>query len=211
MSNNGSGGPVALNPIVQYVMQVASAVAPAEERRDMSEQGTKVRRRHLLAKMDLRLTESEREALIDGTLESTRAVRAVRKWVATSIPMLILCGPVGTGKTVAIAEAGLRLGGGICLSPSRLYRETRREDSMAVFKSHFVALDDLGVEHLNGAWMEGFQDWLDMRRVLGRTLITTNLNPRAMQIRYGDRVWDRLRSDGVFVELSGKSMRKNAV
>jgi DNA replication protein DnaC len=211
MSSNGAGGPTALNSIVQYVLQIANSVGPAEERKEAAVQSSHVRRRQLLAKMDLRLTDGEREALIQGTLDPTRAVRAVRKWVPTSIPMLILCGSVGTGKTVAIAEAGLCLGGGLCLSPSRLYRETKREDSTAAIKSHFVALDDLGVEHLNGQWMEAFQDWLDMRRVLGRTLLTTNLNPRALQIRYGDRVWDRLRSDGVFVELSGTSMRKNAV
>jgi DNA replication protein DnaC len=205
-----------IGSIVEYVMRLAPKDGAVQEPEETVEEPNARRvflsRLRSIEKMDVRVSQHMREQVASGNVDPVRAIKAVRRWVQTSIPILVLCGSVGTGKTVAIAEAGAILGGGLCVSPTRLYRECRSENtSTAIYKSHLVALDDLGIEHLSGPFMEVFQDWIDMRRVFGRTLISTNLNPRALQLRYGDRVWDRLRSDGVLVELSGASMRKGAV
>lgn len=214
-SSNASA-PTSIGSIVEYVMRLAPKEGATEARIEPPEVPSTrkafLSRLRAIEKMDVRISEHMREQVAQGSIDPVRAVKAVRRWVQTSIPILVLCGSVGTGKTVAIAEAGAILGGGLCVSPTRLYRDCRSENtSTAIYKSHLVALDDLGVEHLSGPFMEIFQDWIDMRRVFGRTLISTNLTPRAIQLRYGDRVWDRLRSDGVLVELSGASMRKGAV
>lgn len=161
--------------------------------------------------MQVRISVAMQEQVAQGSIELTRPIRAVRRWLQTSIPMLMLCGSVGTGKSVAIAEAGALCKGGKCLSPMRLLREARKEESPWMYKTHMMALDDLGSEHTTPIFMEVLQEWIDMRSLYGRTLITTNLTPSAFALRYGDRVWDRVRSSGVVVEISGASLRKNAL
>lgn len=177
-------------------------------------------------------SDSEREIVGGGLREDTTPMRAVRRWLDSQIPALVLCGGVGTGKTVAAAAAvvaramaeadraesgGLR--GELCVSGCRAaelgvrsapYRDELSRVELVHLDAELFVLDDLGTEAKQDArFSEALFVLVDSRQtVRRRTLITTNLAPADIRPRYGDRVADRLNHIGRAVQCRGESLRR---
>ena len=81
-------------------------------------------------------------------------------------------------------------------------------------RERVIVIDDLGVEYLdkNGYFSHRLDELIDERYSNYRkTVITTNLNAKAFQTRYGARVADRIREGfkhgGAYVEIAMGSLR----
>ena len=76
-----------------------------------------------------------------------------------------------------------------------------------------LVVDDLGMEYddKHGAF-RSFVDGLVNARYAKElpTVITTNLPAADFKARYGERIADRIREAGRFVELAGESLRRRA-
>lgn len=172
------------------------------------------------------------EAILDGTIEATPAVVAVRSFCEDSVelPFLVLSGGVGTGKTVAaLAELVRR-------DPSEVayvhatelarryepWREDRERGVEAIdLGVRLLVLDDLGTERGDDPrFAEALGRIIDKRLGPGVTasgelyrrvtIITTNLAPKEIGPKYaaiGGRIADRFRGDARSVLLTGDSMR----
>lgn len=142
---------------------------------------------------------------------------------------LVLSGPKGVGKSFAAAwvvaqacpDANPRRRNGVWspdeaprwLSVSKLARIERYNTAvMEPFEQcSMLVIDDLGVEYLDahGSFLTTLDGLIDARYAGGlRTVITTNLTADAFKARYGERIADRIRETGEFVELAGKSLRR---
>lgn len=148
-----------------------------------------------------------------GELKLTSTKRTIALTGRESL--LVLGGPNGTGKTVG-ASWGLSRKGGMFVRAADLCRVSDDADNdpdrIAARKSLLV-VDDLGQEHVGGS--DFALSVID--RVLGArydsarpTIVTTNLNEKALEERYGDRLVDRLAEAGAFVPCAGKSLRRKA-
>ena len=81
-----------------------------------------------------------------------------------------------------------------------------------VFTSHFLCIDDLGVENESVQYGERrnvFVELIDSVEKKGKLLVvTTNLTPTEIEEKYGTRTIDRLYSCCTIVEFNGASLRK---
>jgi DNA replication protein DnaC len=85
-----------------------------------------------------------------------------------------------------------------------------RHPLTALERQRHLVIDDLGVEYgdKSGVWQSRIDALLDARyRDYRKTIITTNLDPKAIAERYGQRVGDRLREDTVWFRVPGRSRR----
>lgn len=131
--------------------------------------------------------------------------------------LLILAGKSGCGKTTAAAWWLWQFIHG-AVTPTRWPRFAHAGDLPRIDESHLLALrsaprlviDDLGMEYAdNKGFFEVVLDrMLDWRYAnLKPTVITTNLRAEQFKARYGERIADRIREAGNFVELSNESLR----
>lgn len=77
-----------------------------------------------------------------------------------------------------------------------------------------LAIDELGAEYLNDAYLSSLYALLDKRFASRRkTILVTNLDGPSLRQRYGagglERLLERLRTGGRFVGIDGESMRRN--
>lgn len=141
--------------------------------------------------------------------------------------VLVISGPVGTGKTVAsvfvidTAAPPLRYGRTWGAAP-RMFRQAsdlvalglyEKDDVRAALASAPVlVMDDLGAEYVDksGVYL-CFLDWLLDKRYggAGYTVLTTNLDASAFRAEYGERLYDRLRHRADWYDVAGKSLRGN--
>ncbi len=139
---------------------------------------------------------------------------------------LLLIGNVGTGKTClasAIANeiesrdysvlflSAFRFND-ICLKYHTSFDASRSDGLNALIETDLLVIDDLGTESLlKNVTLEYLYTVISERMNAGRhTLITTNLNEKALEARYGERVTSRLFSNRVCLTLglAGKDLRK---
>ena len=160
-------------------------------------------------------------AIADGRLEATKAVAEIEAFENERAILLVLSGPVGCGKTTAAGRwlIGARDRGTLITPKPRRFlpiaecaRLNRFSDEALIPIEHAKALvlDDLGAEYLDdkGALASLLESIIDARyRHVLPTVITTNLRSAAFKERYGERVADRIRECGEFVELQGGSLR----
>lgn len=194
----------------EYRAHVASEIARSRAEDDARSE--RARRRMVAQRVASRMPPETLEALVNGTLENTRALEAVSKWMGSQKAFCLLLGGTGVGKTVAAMYAFVARGGefvrssdlGPALDPWKGDREMDRVRA----NSHGVfVLDDLGIERADDArWAVCFDDLVDARQGL-RTVITSNLTPQQIAERYSERARDRIRASCVVVTLTGKSMR----
>ena len=133
---------------------------------------------------------------------------------------LLICGPVGTGKSHMVAavaievyKAGL-VSRVIWRDAGRFIRslapdvESRRGNLRDYLTENLLVIDDLGGEYRTD-WSTGlFEEVISGRYDRQRpTIVTTNLAPDEIQKGYGDRLWDRLRDVNSVVVLAGESYR----
>lgn len=153
------------------------------------------------------------ELLSRGAPTMTEAVAALD----VDRALLILAGKSGCGKTTAASWWLWQLIHGPVL-PNRWPRFVPAGDLPRIDEGQLLGLrtaprlviDDLGMEYAdNKGFFEVVLDrLLDYRYAnLKPTLITTNLRAEQFRARYGERIADRIREAGSFIELSNPSMR----
>lgn len=150
--------------------------------------------------------------VVDGELDETKAIAAVRAAIRRAEWLTVLAGRPGVGKTTAAVDWLHRRGGGRFITAPELQEmglfdaRGRRE----LVHAPAVVIDDLGAEYFDagGAFASQLDAVINHRYAEVRpTLITTNLPSKDFRARYGVRVIDRIREAGRFVELAGKSLR----
>lgn len=162
----------------------------------------------------VRLDPKARKAVLTGTVDETVPVKHVEAWLAGDERGLVLCGGVGSGKTVAAAVALTRVPGACVQSrdlPQRLDPwgdEAGRYSKLDPMTKGLVVLDDLGTESDSARWREAFEWFIDARVSAGRTIITTNFKKSDIRPRYGDRIADRLNHIAVAKEIASGTMRR---
>lgn len=167
-----------------------------------------------------------------GEMSRTAAVEATEQ----GHTLLVLSGGAGSGKTTAacswlhgyIADPGawpsvdawdgMLMAGNpkrqpLFVTAAKLSRWGRYDDAaMArILGAQRLVLDDLGVEYLDekGAYVSLLDELINERYAMKRpTVITTNLLADDFVRRYGERIRDRIREVGKFVNVGRDSMRK---
>lgn len=167
-------------------------------------------------------------------LRMTVAMQAAKQWRAESGGLLVLSGPVGTGKSLAavwalwdwrVATARrdpwgklryLHDGRMWVAAPHLARMKGWGEDIEQVERVGFLVIDDLGEEDATEKTLTRIGNVTTARFAHGlHTVITTNLNAPTFRARYGDRLIDRLRDCGLdsdgkarwWVKCDGESLR----
>lgn len=202
--------------------RLAEMEARAARERAAEEAEAEAKRRRSLVDRGVPMKDLERA--VSGDLVATPAVAEAREAIACGIVLLVLSGRRGCGKTTAAAwwvaqeRPRSKL---LTLSPPRFVEASAlarwdrysEEKMREIERASALVVDDLGVEYDDKAG--AFRSFLD-GVVNARyahclpTLITTNLPATEFKARYGERVADRIRESGRFVELAGDSLRGGA-
>lgn len=164
------------------------------------------------------------ERAISGEMAETQALVDARGALSLSLALLVLSGLRGCGKTTAAAwwlvqkrppAKYVRTSEARFVDATQLARWPKYDDAkMAELeRASALVIDDLGVEYddKHGAF-RSFLDGLVNSRYAAclPTLVTTNLRADEFRARYGERIADRIREAGRYVELAGESMRRRA-
>jgi DNA replication protein DnaC len=163
-------------------------------------------------------------ALLNAGLGETAATTAVHEWLGGGTTFLLLCGSPGVGKSAAAmlavkryAEDGRRSSFVRAVECSRLSMFDAEDKAFVadMRRVPLLVLDDLGVEGLNDCWRESLEDVMDARyQEKLATVLTTNLPPVAeepkasFRKRYGERIADRIRHDGIITQCGNETLRK---
>lgn len=156
-----------------------------------------------------------------GESHDTDALAAVRKFLASESRLLVLAGGRGVGKTYAATwwatreqppPVELACGPPRFVDAPALARWPRYDDERMtqLEGARALVIDDLGLEYndRHGAFTSLLDGLVNHRyAALLPTVITTNQGAAAFCKRYGERVADRIREVGRFVELHGPSLR----
>lgn len=159
--------------------------------------------------------------------EDTEALAATKRWLAQpGLCWLVLCGPKGTGKSVAATWAVREvIRSGSDGAFRRVSEVTRLSgfDAGAVEMEHLkrvaiLVLDDFGTELLNDYAKQQLHELLDYRHEnYARTIITSNLHwypTKADSVgligRLGERLADRITQSGggMLKLITGESFRQ---
>lgn len=154
-------------------------------------------------------------------LTATEATAIITEWeAAPALWCLLLMGGVGCGKSTA---AGAHLAKEArkksrwapvwvrAVEASRMSAFGQEaEERFKVWRCAAVlVVDDLGTELMTPTWQQALDDILDYRYEHSlRTVLPTNLRAADFKARYGERISDRIRQDGMVRELSGGSLRR---
>ena len=163
---------------------------------------------------------------IRSDLQTTNAINKIKSFLDAPREAwcLVLAGPKGCGKSTA---AGLYLWEKTrpnhksppkdmtWWTAARVSRISSFNDQLdKVMRTKTIVIDDLGVEYLdkNGHFNHRLDELMDERYSNYRkTIITTNLNAKDFQSRYGVRVADRIREGfkhgGAYVEIDEGTLR----
>lgn len=176
---------------------------------EAAESSARVHRESLISR---RIPLKDVDLICGGDLVETDAMRCAREFAKSASGILVLSGGRGCGKTTAMSWLCAELGG-LFLDVSRLARVSRYSDEqMSLLEERcFLGIDDLGMEFSDekGSFMATLDGLINARYSnLRPTCVTTNVNAQMFKTRYGERVADRIRECGRFVEISGESMRK---
>jgi DNA replication protein DnaC len=210
----------------EYQAEVAKRAAEEEERQRLLAEQEERRRNSPEAKRrrfaGYGIPGKDIARLIAGELSDTGPLRHAREFLDGDSVSLVVGGPRGCGKTVAASWAVSQgvaplLGWQGCGAPlfvdvSRLARVSRysNDEMDELENASLLAIDDLGMEYndAKGAFLATLDGLFNARYSnCRRTLITTNLTASRFRERYGERIADRIRESGRFVEIAGESMR----
>lgn len=152
--------------------------------------------------------------LRDGPLGVRRYCETIGKRVLEGAGMTLL-GPVGCGKTCALACIGYAavghfVGTVLYVDAAVLFGKLHEKDATAYFDAELLLLDDLGKEYAADWGLSGFHLLIEHRRAKGlSTCLTTNLS--AARLQEADsvaRVIDRFKEVNSTVETRAKSQRR---
>ena len=184
----------------------------AENEREAREREIEKARHRLEAAMrDSQAPARSARIVMSGEAKETRAMAAVRAFMASGGSSLVLAGGKGCGKSTAAVWAIAHRLDGYFRYAGELAGLSRDDDERRkITRSRLLVIDDLGVEYLDDkGWFAAFFDEVIVRRHDNelKTIITTNLPKAKFSARYrSERVLDRL-STGMFVEIPEGSMR----
>ena len=192
----------------EWAARAEAARAEEERRAAQLEAGIAERRRARLEEAGI----PAKDLALLADLRETDALATARAWLAGDRAILVLAGGKGVGKTTAASWIASQSPGASFLDAWRLMRvDTYDEATMSrLERCPLLVLDDMGGEYADAkgklaSLVDGLVNarYADMRR----TVVTTNLPAAQFKARYGERVADRIREVGVFVELKGESLR----
>lgn len=162
---------------------------------------------------------------IEPTEEQKKAYDACLIFVAKFEEMcesgktLILCGTVGTGKTMFAHAVLQSLDFGCYLRAidiSRMVRDcySKNESEFDLIDSlaftRLLVIDEIGVQQDTKHETLLITDLIDRRYGnLLPTIICSNLNKEKLKEVFGERSWDRLMQNGSIIPIVGKSLRSN--
>ena len=190
-----------------------------------------------LAEEEAQLTETRRrQALIDagvpalhlqrvlagGAFRDTEAMAVARKALDRGWWLWVLAGPPGCGKTFAacwwlvqrriapkwVTTRELRF---VTAAELTGWPRFKIEAMDTLRRASALVVDDLGSElgDKAGAFLSLLGDVLNARYANELpTILTTNSAADGFKARYGDRIVDRIREAGRFVEVTGPSLRR---
>ena len=168
----------------------------------------------------LPLTRADQEMVLARSYKPLPMLETMRAWAEStdSKPWLMLCGPVGRGKTVAIAAwlAAVEGGSVAYVGARELERLSMAKfgDDEAAFKKLFdvsaLAIDDIGREDDVGRMQTALLDLVDMRRRVNlHTALATNFVRKAFCERYSDaRLQSRLAECAQWFADVGEDLRR---
>lgn len=220
-----------LNDVLKRAIARAQAVCSADggerwaeiERQNREAEALKLayEREARLDHAGVSLTADVHEAIVRGQPLSrqTRCLRAVQGWLNRTdrVPVLILSGGVGCGKSVAAKWA-------VANGPSsRKYLMAEdvvgryaggsfgdgAAEKERVRRCQLLVIDDLGTETNHGRMAACLIDLLEYRQSGRQTLITTNENMDALRAFYPDvRLFSRLDQSAMVVADDGPDLRR---
>jgi DNA replication protein DnaC len=140
------------------------------------------------------------------------AIARMRAWDPSERNILVLSGPVGTGKSIAATWwAAQQPRTPACVTAMTFARHSRydcnRDDLLA---APALILDDLGSEFLDtkGSFLADLDELVDAYyRAMRPLVITANCTADVFRTRYGTRIVDRLLESGEFYSVSDQSLR----
>ena len=140
------------------------------------------------------------------------AIQAAREFLDGRHLFLTLSGPKGRGKTFALCWAIAQRGGRYLWAGDLVQAGIFDNVWKDLADVPVLALDELGAEYLNDAYLSSLYNLLDKRYANGRkTILATNLNGPGFKQRYCaagmDRLYERLTVSGIFRPLDGPSLR----
>ena len=156
-------------------------------------------------------------------LDQSDAVAAVKRWIDTYEPSrgLLLAGPVGTGKSTLAGAVGLWLQApyrcsfwpvGALMAAMKAEMDTPTDGytvRQKIEKRPALVLDDLGTELPTGWQTNVLTELVAQRYDQSLTLVaTTNLTPRQLEQRLGERTVSRLHEMCELVEVTGADRRR---
>ena len=199
----------AQNPTPEDMAREAKNQAEQEARRMESE-----RQKLEAAMRDSQAPARSVRIVLSGEARDTRAMAAVRAFMASESSALVLAGGKGCGKSTAAVWAIAERRAGHFRYAGELAGLSRDDDERRkITRAPLLVIDDLGVEYLDDkGWFAAFFDEVIVRRHDNelKTIITTNLPKAKFSARYrSERVLDRL-ATGMFVEIPEGSMRGEA-
>lgn len=155
-----------------------------------------------------------RVILSDDIDEGTIAMQHVRRFESQSERcILLMCGNVGVGKSLAASAWLDSFDGGMFVTAQQLRRMSTFDEReyQRVSEPYRLVIDDLGTEYSDAKdfWVSTFDGFMNDRYLSEKpTIITCNGASSAILKRYGDRFTDRMREAGIVVEVAGESRRR---
>jgi len=188
---------------------------------DEAEQlGVRTPEEHLVYRWSAAVPQRFHSACLND-LERTPVSVLILEWAARPDGRnLVLVGPTGVGKThaaVAAVRPSFERGLSVLFMPAvELFDQLRPggpEDALdALLDADRLIVDDLGSERPTGWTNERLylvinRRWLDLRP----TVITTNLEPKTLEVEVGDRMFSRMVGSGAVVaRLTGPDLRRRS-
>lgn len=148
--------------------------------------------------------------------QATQALNNVAEWFQSGKCWLVLTGSRGVGKTVAatwaIETALERRQSALARSAAEVaalgYQQP--QEFARLKRVEFLVVEELGADHANDFAKSRLFELLDARHeAKAQTILVSNLSLGDLAKRLGDRLADRIRSDGMAFEIKAASLRNS--
>lgn len=161
------------------------------------------------------ITSRDRKAIVHGTLEPRKALRACERWYRLADDkgvFLAMIGERGQGKTVAACWLLAQYGGYYVDAPELVrlrssWNDKDRERYDYLLHARLLVIDDLGTEVLDDDARATFAQVVNRRQADCKTMLTGNMTFEVMAQRYDERAIERIQHSGIIAELDDVNMR----
>jgi DNA replication protein DnaC len=205
---------------------VYAAKVQAEEAQRGRDEAAAVLKRRREGLLERGVPAKDVDALLSSTLFASRSLASAREWLASDRTLLVISGTRGVGKTTAAAWLASEVSGSRFIDAAHLMRVDvySNEEMNPLEQCPLLVMDELGGEYMDtkGKLLSLVDGLVNTRYAAKlRTVITTNMPANdfeeqkgvrkpGFKTRYGERLADRIREVGRFVEISGPSLRGGA-